>query len=57
MEMSRIVATIRLHYHANVVDIVNSLNQIGIIPDEKAETINKKHTMLIVNDIAPRLKK
>lgn len=55
MGMSERVAKMRLNYHANVVEINNVLNQLHIISDEKAEEIAKKHVMIIVNDVLPRI--
>ena len=39
------VAKMRLNYHANMLDICNVLNQLGILKDEKAEEVMKNHTM------------
>lgn len=49
------VAYWRLMWHAEMVDINNILNQLGLRSDEKAETVAKKHVMTVVNDVAPRL--
>jgi hypothetical protein len=38
-----------------MTSVVNVLNQLGILSDEKAEEKNKHHIMTIVNDISPRL--
>lgn len=35
----------RFKYHANMLDVCNVLNQIGILKDEKAESVMKNHTM------------
>ena len=55
MNLPKIVAKMRLHYHANLIDVVNVGNQLGIISDEKAEEMNKHHVMTIFTDIFPRL--
>lgn len=55
MSLSTKIAKARLAYHANVVDLVNAGNQLGIIKDDKAEKLAKKHTMIIVGDILPRI--
>ncbi len=55
MDISKKVAKARFMYHANACSIVNVLNQLGLMSDEKAEASNKKHVMTIVNDICPRL--
>ena len=55
MDISKEVAKARFQYHANACSIVNVLNQLGLMSDEKAEARNKKHVMTIVNDICPRL--
>lgn len=39
------VAKMRLNYHANMLDVCNVLNQLGILKDEKAEEVMKNHTM------------
>lgn len=38
------VAKMRLNYHATMLDICNVANQLGILTDEKAEEVMKKHT-------------
>lgn len=38
------VAKMRLNYHATMLDICNVANQLGILKDEKAEEVMKKHT-------------
>ena len=49
------VAKVRLHYHANWIDINNTLNQLHLMSDERNEESNKKHCMILVNDVLPRL--
>lgn len=39
------VAKLRLNFHATMLDVYNIANQLGILKDEKAEEIMKKHTM------------
>ena len=39
------VAKMRLFFHANMLDVCNVANQLGILKDEKAEEIMKGHTM------------
>lgn len=39
------VAKMRLTYHANMLDVCNVLNQLGILKDDKAEEVMKGHTM------------
>lgn len=55
MDMPKIVAKMRFVYHSNMLDVVNVLNQLHIISDDKAEMKNKNHFMTIVTDILPRL--
>lgn len=55
MDICRLVAKVRFNYHANACSVVNVLNQLGLMSDEKAEARNKNHVMTIVNDICPRL--
>ena len=35
----------RLNFHASMLDVYNVANQLGILKDDKAEEIMKKHTM------------
>lgn len=53
--LERLIAKIRLHYHANCLDINNALNQMHLMSDEKNEESNKKHVMIIFTDVCPRL--
>lgn len=45
MDITKKVAALRFKYHANMLDVCNVLNQIGILKDEKAELKMKNHTM------------
>ena len=45
MDITKKVAALRFKYHANMLDVCNVLNQIGILKDEKAESVMKNHTM------------
>lgn len=45
MDITKKVAALRFKYHANMLDVCNVLNQIGILTDEKAELKMKNHTM------------
>lgn len=53
--LERLVAKIRLYYHANCLDINNALNQMHLMSDEKNEESNEKHAMIIFTDVYPRL--
>ena len=55
MDIANIVTKLRFKYHANMLSVNNALNQMHFISNEKAETKNKRHTMLIFNDILPRM--
>lgn len=55
MDMPKIIAMMRFHYHANMVDVNNVLNQLHIISDDKAEVANMHHVMTLFNDIFPRI--
>ena len=57
MDIAERVALARFWYHANMTSVVNVANQLHILSDERAEEMNKNHTMTIVNDIIPRLSK
>lgn len=45
MSIVKKVAKMRLMFHANMLDVCNVANQLGILKDEKAEEIMKRHTM------------
>lgn len=53
--LEKIVANIRFWYHANCLDINNTLNQLHLMSDERNEASNAKHVMIICNDVFPRL--
>ena len=55
MDITKVVAKMRFHYHANMLDVNNVLNQLGLRNDDKAEAIGKKHTMTILTDCLPRM--
>lgn len=37
------IARIRLKYHMNMLDVYNSLNQLHLVSDEKADNANRDH--------------
>ena len=43
MSLPTMIAKIRLKYHLNALDFCNSLNQLHLVSDEKAEETNKMH--------------
>ena len=43
MSIPTTIAKLRLEYHLNALDVYNSLNQLNLISDEKAEEANKMH--------------
>ena len=43
MNVPETVAKIRLKYHLNALDLYNSLNQLHLVSDEKANNANKNH--------------
>lgn len=45
MSIVKKVAKMRLMFHANMLDVFNVVNQLGILNDDKAEEIMKHHTM------------
>ena len=45
MSIVKKVAKMRLMYHADMLDVCNVANQLGILKDEKAEEVMKGHTM------------
>jgi hypothetical protein len=55
MDITKVVAALRFKYHANMLDVNNVLNQLGLRNDEKAEEKGAYHAMTIINDVLPRL--
>ena len=55
MGLAEKVSIMRFHYHSNLIEVNNVLNQLGIRSDNKAEEIGKKHAMILFNDVLPRL--
>ena len=49
MDIVKTVAKIRFTYHVNMLDVCNVANQLGILKDDKAEEVMKKHTMNCVD--------
>ena len=45
MDIVKKVAKMRFVFHANMLDVCNVLNQLGILNDDKAENVMKHHTM------------
>lgn len=45
MDITKKVAKMRFVYHTNMLDVCNVLNQLGILKDDRAETVMKHHTM------------
>lgn len=45
MSIATKVAKMRLIFHANMLDVCNIANQLGILKDEKAEEVMKRHTI------------
>ena len=45
MDITKKVAKMRFVYHANMLDVCNVLNQLGILKDDKAEEMMKNHCM------------
>lgn len=43
MSLPTMITKIRLKYHLNALDFYNSLNQLHLVSDEKAEEANKMH--------------
>lgn len=42
MDITKKVAALRFKYHANMLDVCNVLNQIGILKDEKSRIGDEK---------------
>lgn len=43
MNVPKLVASIRLMHHLNMIDLVNVGNQLHFISDDKADSANEKH--------------
>jgi len=54
--LANLVSKGREIYHLNAIEVVNAANQLHIIPDDKANEMNKNHVMTLLTDIYPRLK-
>lgn len=51
MDIVTKVAKMRFIYHANMLDVCNVANQLGILKDDKAEEVMKNHTMQILDSL------
>ena len=49
MDITKVVAKLRLSYHMNMVDAVNVVNQLGLMNDEKADRANAEHLIQIID--------
>lgn len=45
MNLPKLVAKARMSFHANMLDVCNVANQLGILTGEQAEKTMKNHTM------------
>ena len=43
MDVTKVVARLRLGYHLNMIDFCNVANQLNLLSDEKADLKNKNH--------------
>lgn len=43
MDVTKVVAKLRLGYHLNMLDVCNVANQLHLLSDEKANMKNKNH--------------
>lgn len=43
MDITKVVAKARLHYHLNMIDICNVANQLHLMSDDKADRANRDH--------------
>lgn len=55
MDIAIMVAKARAFYHTNMTSVVNAANQLKLIKDEKADELNKRHVMTLINDVWPRI--
>ena len=45
MSIEKMVLIIATHYHADLIYIHTALHALGLISDEQAEELNKRHVM------------
>ena len=43
MDVTKVVANLRLKYHLNMIDLCNVANQLKLLSDDKANRANKDH--------------
>ncbi len=43
MDITKVVAKLRLSYHLNMIDFCNVANQLHLLSDKKADVKNKNH--------------
>lgn len=55
MSISTAVTKMRFEYHTNFIEVCNVLNQLHILPDKVANRVMKKHFMIVVEDVLPRM--
>ena len=55
MDVAIMIAKAREVYHANMTSVINAANQLKLIKDEKADELNKRHVMTLINDVWPRI--
>ena len=48
MSIEKIILNMAAHYHANLINIHNTLHALGLRSDEQAEEFYKKHAMKLV---------
>ena len=49
MDITKVVAQLRLKYHMNMVDVVNVAYQLHLMSGEKADRANKRHIKQIID--------
>ena len=49
MDITKVVAKMRLGYHLNMVNVVNVANQLGLMSNEKADRANENHLKRIID--------
>ena len=54
MSIEKIILNMAAHYHANLINIHNTLHALGLRSDEQAEEFNKKHVMKLAEMYAKR---
>lgn len=53
--LSQIITDLRFKYHANMIGVVHAAWKNNIIDDDVAENANRRHTMIIFEELLPKM--